>query len=279
MILISYPSGGFGNFLYHVLTECSSNTYKQHNTNFQFDANGRSHDTKKYTPIWSKDPDDYKVILPNTDKECLILCDNGINNDSYTKINEVFPESSKKIRVVIDGRSRPVIYKTCLIKAQGVDHIDDAHEHVISGWDNTEDFSVRENFTLLYHNWPFKWFPDKDCLNIELSSLITRPNETLTKLINDIGGEVVSTKVLSDICEKWLTTNNTYFSIYHDWKNIENSLDNDQEFDMRHIQDLHDQGYINYCIETKFHVIIPVYDYRYWFNSTTDIKKMLECLK
>ena len=43
--------------------------------------------------------------------------------------------------------------------------------------------------------------------------------------------------------------------------------------------DLHDQGYINYCIECKYDVIIPVYDYRNWFQTSIDIQEMIKCLK
>ena len=278
MILISYPSGGFGNFLYHTLTEFSSNTYKPHNTNFEFDSLGRSHDTIKYTNVYFHDPESYEIVLPVTDKECLILCDNGINNDSYEKINVTFPDAIK-IRLVIDSAARPVIYKTCLIKAKVVDHIQNSLEHIFNNWGDVHDYSIRENFTLLYHNWPFKWGVDPDCINVELSSLISNPAQTITKLIEEIGGEVISSESLYDLCADWTFHNKDYCSIYFDWATIESALDTNTCVDISHILDLHDQGYINYCIEKKFNVIIPVYDYRAWFKTTTDILRMIECLK
>ena len=49
--------------------------------------------------------------------------------------------------------------------------------------------------------------------------------------------------------------------------------------DLTEFTSLHDQGYINYRIEKKFNIVIPVYDYRNWFNSTNDIAEMVHKLK
>ena len=274
MILISYPSGGFGNFLFHVLTEFSSNTYKPGNSDFKFDLVGRSHDTKKYTPIYHHDPVHYTVSLPQTDKECLILCDNGIDNDSYEKINQVFT-NARIIRVCIDHAVRPVVYKTCVTKAQNSDTISETINQVGGNWGDIEDFSIRENFTLLYHNWPFSWTQKQNCINVSLEALIQNPIETNKHLIGLIGGEVLDSNRLVDICESWKKSNQKYFKVYCDWQRIESALDSNSHIDLTDITDLHDQGYINYCLEKKFNYTIPVYDYRNWFKSTEEIPLVL----
>lgn len=279
MILISYPSGGFGNFIYYVLTEIASNTYKFKNSNFEFDLLGRSHAVAKYTPTYFHDPDSYCAKLPDTDREILILCDNGINNDSYAKINQTFPEALK-IRTCIDLAVRPVIYKTCIYKAAESDPLSETHNQVVNNWiDHQEPYAIRENFTLMYHNWPFKWEPASDCVNVSLESLIDDPKLTITNLIHSIGGEVIDANRLTIICDNWLAANQKYFTVYYEWADIESALHQNYDLNISHITDLHDQGYINYCIESKFNVIIPVYDYRDWFNSTNDIKEMIKCLK
>jgi hypothetical protein len=278
MILISYPSGGFGNFLYYALTEFSSNTFKPGNHNFDFDILGRSHQTKKYTKVYFHDPDNYVIDVPVTDLETLILCDNGINNDSYENINRVFPNAIK-IRTVIDKDIRPVIYKTCVYKAQGSDPITESYTHINNNWDNSDDYSIRENFSLLYHNWPFKWYPDKDCVNVSLKGLITNPHEAITNLVEVIGGEIIHRDKLTSICNNWKLANYQYFKIFFDWHNIEIALDLNENLSLKDITDLHDQGYLNYCIEEKYNVTIPVYDYKHWFNNTNDILEMIKCLK
>lgn len=270
MILISYPSGGYGNFLYHVLTEFSSNTYKPANQNFSFDSEGRSHSTKKYTPVYFHDPDNYKLMLPNTDLECLVLCDNGITNDSYTKINQTFPGATI-VRSVVTDSVRPIIYKTCITKAKRGDTVSETIDHVAEHWTDQEDYSIRENFTLLYHNWPFKWQADAQCINVELEALITQPVDTIVKLIEQIGGTVVDQELLAEVCRQWTNSNYIHFKVYYDWQKIEQALDSHKHIDISDIVDLHDQGYINYCLEKKFNYVIPVYDYRNWFKNTQDI--------
>lgn len=279
MILISYPAGGFGNFIYHILSEYSTNTYKVNNSNFKFDISGNSHSTQKYTLTYFHDPDDYQIVLPDTDKECLILCDNGINNDSYHKINRVFPGATI-VRLCITNNVRPIIYSTCILKAMRSSLIKESQFHVNTFWtDSDEDFAVRENFTLLYHNWPFKWESAPNCINVSIESLILDPVSTLTNLIGQINGSVTDLNSLNTVCAEWQKSNKQYFEIYYHWKNINAALDNKSNLDISNITELHDQGYINYCIEQKFNVTIPAYNYRDWFKNTSEIKEMLECLK
>lgn len=279
MILISYPSGGFGNFIYHVLTEFASNTYKPDNINFKFDTLGRSHETIKYTTTYFHDPENYSIQLPDTDKECIILCDNGIQNDSYDKIDLTFPQAIK-VRMCIDDDIRPVIYKTCINKALESDVFNETRSHIIKNWeDSNEDYTVRENFTLFYHNWPFKWEPDLDCINVSIKSLISRPEATIIDLITKLNGKVINYDKLTEISHEWFKTNYTYFKIFYQWQEIEKALTADVNFNISDITDLHDQGYINYRIERMYNVVIPVYDYRNWYLSTNDIKEMVKCLK
>jgi hypothetical protein len=274
MILISYPSGGFGNFLYHTLTEFSSNTYKPDNTNFDFDVAGRSHATAKYTPIYWNDPPEFDPMLPMTDKECLILCDNGIGNDSYDKLLQAMP-GSVIVRTCIDEDVRPVIYKTCIYKALTSDTLTETIGHVVDYWQDNKVYSIRENFTLFYYNWPFKWEPDPRCINVSLKQLIIDPVNTIVEIIHAINGSTVEMDRLQELCIQWTNNNQKYFKVYHDWNRINNALDSRQTIDLSDITDLHDQGYINYCLEKKFNYTIPVYDYRNWFSNSSEIPRTL----
>ena len=47
--VIMYPTGGYGNFLYHVLTEFVKDTVKPKGQQFNFSTTGNSHQTYKYT--------------------------------------------------------------------------------------------------------------------------------------------------------------------------------------------------------------------------------------
>jgi hypothetical protein len=281
LVIVSYPSGGFGNFLFHVLTEFADNTFKPTENTFEFSENGNSHSTVKYTKIYFKDPEDYTTDLPATDKKILILCDNGIDNDSYVNIRKTFP-TAQILRTVICKSIRPVIYQTCIIKAKLADIFEENRQQVLDRWtDGGEDYAVRENFTLMYHNWNYGWerSEEYDVINVEIESLINDPVSAITDVIKQLGGRVINQEQLIELCQSWQEANSQYFKVYFDWIRINYALDHNETIDITDITDLHEQGYLNYCIECKYHVTIPVYTYRNWFQTTADIQEMISCLK
>lgn len=274
VVLISYPSGGFGNFIFHALTCHSSNTFKT-DQKFKFSNNGNSHSTIIYTNRYFKDPDTYLLEIPDPSKTTLVLCDNGLDNDSYNKIKQHLP-AGKIVRLCIDPAVRPVVYQTYNIKAKCSTIENDISEHVLNNWgDSIHNYSVRENFTLLYHNWPFGWGPVNGVINVSIEKLYLDPVDTICSLIGDIGDTVINKIHLEELCMNWKAANKQYFEIYDQWNSIELSLDNRKVLSLRHITSLHDQGFINYCIEKKYKVTIPVYDYKDWFNDTESILTMV----
>lgn len=278
IVLISYPSGGFGNFIYYVLTEFADQTYKVDNSHFKFAVNGNSHSTKKYLPIWYKDPENYKLpSVFTTDKTALILCDNGIDNDSYKKIRAVF-QNCKILRLCISESVRPIIYKTCIIKAKNTNLIDEIKESMINwGKDKNEDYAIRENYTLFYHNWPFNWQPLNlyNIINIDLENLIFNTYETIMSIIQSIGARPINTEKLNNVCQQWFDLNKDFFKINLIKQELNNALDCNTSYSLKEITSLHDQGYLNYFLEKKYKITIPVYDYRQWFKNTCDIKEMI----
>lgn len=280
IILISYPPGGFGNFLFHALTEYADSTYKPVNSEFSFSKTGNSHSTTKYTKIYFKDPSDYIVSVPDQTKKTLVLCDNGIDNDSYEKINQVF-NNATIVRTVIDPAVRPVIYQTCIVKAKESDPNVETQQQVLNNWtDYNEDYAKRENFTLFYHNWSFGWdaVTDHNVINVSLEHLITNTVGCLIDLITRLGCQVIKIGQLEEFCQQWQTSNQQYFDVYWQWQRINSAFDSNTNLSINNITSLHDQGYINYCIERKFNVTIPVYDYRDWFVDTNQILQMISYL-
>jgi hypothetical protein len=283
IIIISYPSGGFGNFLYHVLTNHASDTVKVDNNYFFFNKNGNSHDTKKYTNVYFHDPIYYNPSIDNVitkNKKILVLCDNGILNDTYDKLRQVFPNATI-VRSTISQSVRPIIYKTCIVKAMQTNVIDDTKTHVVSNWnDSGEDYAIRENFTLMYHNWPFSlWEEDHQCINVNLENLITEPHNAINSLIFKLEMKVVDQVNLQKLIDDWRDINSKYFKIYYECKKIENALNENYNLNLEHLTDLHDQGYINYWIEQKHHIIIPVYNYKNWFVDTYALQKAINEIK
>lgn len=274
IILISYPSGGFGHFLYYVLTNHAGDTVKLDNNIFVISDNGDCHNSKKYTNTY-QDSNSYEPTIDDVDtknKKILVLCDNGILNDSYERVNKVFPRA-QIVRTVITDKVKPIIYQTCVAKAMLTDTVTETKAHRDANWSDAEEpYAIRENFTLLYHNWPFNaWAANNQCINVSLESLITDTFNTIKLLVTDLGMEIINDSILHTIIKNWRNKNNQYFKIYYTWKEIEQALTHYQNMDLSGITDLHDQGYINYRLEKIFNVTIPVYDYKDWFKDTNEL--------
>ena len=140
------------------------------------------------------------------------------------------------------------------------------------------NYEIREHYSIMYHNWPLKWnSADPSATNVMLTKLFSSPFETITKLINLLGLTVIDANRLKNLCEEWLDIHTDFFNIYYQWQRINTALDQNQSIVIEKIN-LHDQGYINYCIEKKYNITIPVYDYKNWFASTADILRMIEQL-
>jgi|688.fasta_scaffold10387_3 hypothetical protein len=277
IICISYPSGGFGNFLYYILSEFASQTVKLSDNKLTFSKDGNSHSIVMYTNTYFMDPDEFQLhcdIDPMNNK-VVVLCDNGINNDSYDKINVTFP-NARIVRIVIDPAVRPIIYQTCIIKAVGQDFNTNHSQHVKNNWsDAAEDYAIRENFTLLYHNWSYGWEPSELAINLSFEQLLIQPIDTIKELINQLDMQLVNEARLKLVIDDWYIANAKYFNVYSYTNLILTALENKENIDISHIVDLHEQGYINYCIEKQYNIEIPVYDYRNWFQSTEQIQQAI----
>lgn len=280
IICISYPTGGFGNFLYHILVSFAEETIDPTTISFSFSPTGDSHNIKMLSNIYFKDPEYYDpwIIVDHDDKSIPVLCDNGINNDQYTQLLKVFPYA-KILRVIISPKVRPIIYQTYNNKALNVTLLDDVQDHLNANWqDSNENYAIRENYTLFYHNWPFKWEQIDGVINFNLEELIINPYNAIVMLFDMLGLTLINKEILINTLADWTTANQKYFKIYNTSNDILNALNTNQQIDISGIVDLHEQGYINYCIEQTYNVIIPVYDYKDWFKNTSEIKLMIEKL-
>jgi len=174
-----------------------------------------------------------------------------------------------------------VVYKTCVVKAMQSDLISETKNHLIEGWakDANEPYAIRENFTLFYHNWPFKWETNHSYINLELESLINNPLNTVITLINELKMNIINESKLKIFLEDWKNKNSCYFQIYYDCKLLEAAIKNNKNIDLTYIDDLHDQGYLNYWIETKFNIKIFVWDFKNWFKDTYELTKAIAKLR
>lgn len=113
-------------------------------------------------------------------------------------------------------------------------------------------------------------------VNLSLRDLVDTPYACLVNLITTLGMTVIKQDSLRNLCADWLGKHSEYFYRYKLWNTIEDSMKCKKDLDIAHITDLQTQGYINYCIEEKFNITIPPYDYKTWFQSTSEITKMID---
>lgn len=295
VILISYPPGGFGNFLYHVLSEFANDTVKVlKNVNFKFDESGNSHLTTKYTHVYFHNPDCYDSTLTQdvniVDKKILVLADHGDNNTDheYVKTKSFFP-NAQILRVCVDQDTKHIIHRAIIEKGAGKDYEEENLTHAKQYWgDNLTDFDIRENYTLMFHHddqtHRFKdinLWSDIDCsgiVNVSLSALIRDPVRCITSVIQKLGMKVVDYNRLEYFCTEWKNKNKKYFSSFEHWSQIQDGLDNNVNQSLSHVTSIYDQAYINYRIECLYNIVIPVYDYRFWFEDVSSIRHMINNL-
>jgi hypothetical protein len=290
IILISYPSGGFGHFLYHVFTHYFHGTVKLPAASVALPDGTNFHHLEKYNTVWygTRKIPDYKwspeitVDYLPTDK-ILVLCDHGYpkeQHDTYWQVSEVFP-NAHIIRVCCQGSALPVIYNTFNGKS-GFDLGPETEKYVQNVWGTLEDWAVRENFTLQYHKGLYEFKPvtlDR-LLNLHMIDFIARPATVLVDLAKNFDLTVINQSSLNLFCKKWLVSQYSFIKVFSTERRLKKALSSDwYNINLLDITNLHDQGYLNYCIERDFDVTIPVYDYKDWFSDTKQIKAMIKKLK
>ena len=292
IILVSYPPGGFGTFIYHVLSEFADTTVKVNNKNFKFDGKSTSHNTTQYTECFWSDPDDYIPKLSKdidvTGKKVLVKCDPGLDlpgDQVYNKVVKIFPNATI-IRNYINDNTKFIVYEICLKKLRDKDMFINTTEFINSNWsDSSEDYAEREFYTVAYKNLEnneifsnlSKWHSlDKhNLVNLSIEDLINDPYECICNFIKQLNMNVIRHDELKQLCNEWLARHDQFLIDYRHWIAIEDALNTDTVLDISNITDLKTQGYINYRIEEKFNIVIPPYDYRNWFKTTKELSIMI----
>jgi len=137
-VVIMYPTGGYGNFLYYLLSEHLANTVKIKQNNFEFSDSGNSHAVPKYTEIFwlgkyqverrlKEFKYDYGIeeqYLPQVEAgaKFLVLGDMGNLADNVVFLRRYFPNATI-IRTYAESFDEKVIlWANCVNKAYNLDH-------------------------------------------------------------------------------------------------------------------------------------------------------------
>lgn len=110
-VVVMYPTGGYGNFLYYLLTQHFEQTVKLNNEDFKFSDTGNSHSVTKYCEIFALGPayqnknlknfnysyevtDQCYLDQINQGKKFVVLGDMGNLGDNLSFLRRYFPRAT-----------------------------------------------------------------------------------------------------------------------------------------------------------------------------------------
>ena len=130
-----YPTGGYGNFLYLLLSQYIHSTVKVSQSQFKFSTTGNSHSVSKHVEpfLLGKNYRDFKYSyeIANAEvadqisqgKQFLILGDMGNRGDNVKFLRKYFPKA-KIVRVYASTfEEKLVVWFNCMTKALNVDEL------------------------------------------------------------------------------------------------------------------------------------------------------------
>jgi hypothetical protein len=280
-LLIHYPSGGFGHFLYAVLTICGSQ-FHAWDDKIEFSDTGDSHKVRLNSKVWFHMSPDYQFSVEDwadtDEKRHIVLIDSGINLDEYQVVRNRFP-NNQMIRMCIDPVAVPIVRQTCLYKAER--KIEFEFKSKLD-WEQREEISLSYWHALsqpdFYLN-NFKPVYDQNVLNIPISWLVFQFDLVIDQLNHSLGLELDRNKA-RELHAEFMLHNEKYTRSTTLWRDISAALDQNINLELPDNISLHDQGYINFMLEVNYELEeISAWDYRDWFRSTSEIAQAIKKLK
>lgn len=278
-LLIHYPSGGFGHFIYGLLASCTNGVFCQPDSHLSFSDNGDSHALPLSVAKWMKFEPDFEFVVSDWAKNShlrhILLVDSAITNGDFAPLRARFPEN-KVVRLCIDYEAVPIIHQTCESKAHGKT-IEDQHSSI--PWEQREMISLRYHFAdrnpTEFYLRNFKPVIDEFTLNLPIS-WIAYNFDLLLDSLEEFLGESIDRITANTLHQKFLVYNQKYFMGPIWAKRILDSLRDGSNINLSECTSLYDQGYVNYRIEREFNLEeIPPYTYQNWFKDTDSIRSML----
>jgi hypothetical protein len=281
LLLINYPSGGYGFYLTRLINTFITNVVKTPD-DFLFDSVGTSHPLplvagsiyfdQNQTLISVSDQYQFDIARQ---KYVLIPYCTGIQSDDVTALINTFT-NAKIIRLYYNDDTWPLVFQNCIIKA-ALETLETAVEFNSVAFGSSDDWAKRENFFLLLKNHHYRHMWNQcdlpQFLNIDIVSLLTDPETCLRSIANFIDGTIVDLDLLPVRHQQFLDSNlNTvgHLKILDIVKNIK--LDQN----LNHIDHLYQQAVLNFYLQLRYNFEVPPNDYSDWFTNTADIVKMLE---
>lgn len=281
LLLINYPSGGYGHYLTRLINRFITNVVKTPD-DFLFDSVGTSHQLSLVAGCIHFDQNKNLISISDhyqpdiaQQKYILIPYCTGIQSDDVTMLTNTFT-NAKIIRLYYKDDTWPLVFQNCIIKA-ALKTLETTVEFNDVAFGSSDDWAKRENYFLLLknHHYRHMW---NECrlpqfLNINIVNLLIDPENCLRSIANFIDGTIVDLDLLPARHQQFLDSNlNTvrHLEILDIVKNLRHNQN------LRHIDHLYQQAVLNFYLQLRYNFEVPPNDYSDWFTNTTDIVKMLD---
>jgi hypothetical protein len=267
IVCVWYPSGGFGNFINATLTLHGVNFVRPDKTHYKFGGNGDSHDIGFTAPFFCID--DYFFDFNSSDKNYVVLVDNGIVNESKN-FADYFP-NSKIIKVSYSHKTWPIVAYTSIHKAMNSSiNIELKVDQDL--WPNQQNWSQREKYFLFLceHHYRLMWKPESGFCNLLVDDLLDYQG-----FRNQLAEFGILTTDFSQLWDTWFSVNQQYIAPVIFGQKVINAVVDQQSMDLSQCKDLWTQAVVNYMIWNQFGCVVPANDFADWFVNSDQIVTLL----
>lgn len=283
IIVISYPVGGGGYFVYTALAMYGRGVAHPTMEQFDFDSRGTCHRSVVATPIFRALPDDYALKISKMrsqevqGKKILVLSDHeDLIDVDYAHTRQHFPNATI-VRITVDQDTADVIYRTAYEKPRDQDLIQtlqqqhalsDQHHSSLRSW-------MRQHFRNRLSWFQQHWQPVQipGVINFPMKKLIFPERGGVAQLIRDLSLSVSGPVALAELCHRYRDANLRYYRWMLEWPDILSAIKNSQDQPLDHITDIYDQTMIDLRIERNWNCQLP--DSPDWFQNTRQIRDIL----
>lgn len=207
IIVVSYPPGGFGNFLYLVLTVFARETVSiDGNKDFKFSEDGNSHAVVKYSQPFKPGVEYVPTILNGVNfesKKIVVKADLGLSNPGLLEVKQTFPNATI-VRVAIDEDSKYPALHAFELKVKNRPVPANAYEY----------FDTQGNLNTIAR---WEAITGEKTVNIPLTQLALNPVGAIKTLLADLGLTMISEDKLEGLCGSWQNANREIISTFKNY--------------------------------------------------------------
>jgi len=273
LLLVHYPAGGFGHFLYYLLTQHAKETALTPSY-LKFSDTGDAHRQTRYFPDYMHDyrPDfSYSLksmVFLSDDSIKVLVCDNGTEAD-MTTMKKNFP-NARILRVCIEPESRLTLLKLGAQKSLRMSVTDWVTRDILPKCKSIEpmifsQWAIHKATWWAADKYYIKWHPirDPNIVNLSLTNFLLDPIKEFEHVCSQLNLTVVNYDKLISIIDQWKEIHAEYLCLPIGWQRIEHALDLGENLDLSFVDDWYTRANVFYNVCKKYNLRVPVTTFNY----------------